>query len=44
MPEIWKQPHATRQHLAKVNSDILKDVGLAEEQGIFEVHNWFWEK
>jgi hypothetical protein len=44
MPEIWKQPHATRQSLAKVNSDILTDAGLAEEQGIFEVHNWFWEQ
>ena len=36
--KIWKQRHATRQHLAKVNSDILVDVGLTEEQRIFEVY------
>jgi uncharacterized protein YjiS (DUF1127 family) len=42
--KIWKQRHATRQHLVKVNADILVDVGLNGEQGIFEVHKWFWEQ
>lgn len=40
----WKQNWQTRQQLASLNEDELKDVGLTESQRQEELNKFFWER
>ena len=39
---IWNKHHHTRRHLARVDSRILKDVGISEATRLIEVNKPFW--
>ena len=41
--DTWNRRHRTRQQFAKVESRVLRDIGVSEADRFIEVNKPFWE-
>ena len=43
-PEIWRRRHKSSMQFARVEANLLRDLGISEAQRFIEVNKPFWEK
>ncbi|HKJ54266.1 MAG TPA: hypothetical protein VKB27_22420 [Gammaproteobacteria bacterium] len=42
--ETWRRRHKASQQFARIESRVLRDLGISEAQRFIEVNKAFWEK
>ena len=42
--DTWRQRHKASQQFARIESRVLRDLGISEAQRFIEVNKPFWEK